>query len=101
MEGHTQGCGGQVRTGHMVTCQEQYQETDPKERNCGPVRRLVSATLHVVFIENCFFVLQRLRGDQAEGLHQLGHRSERGRPDGEHRQKHEPRSPSLHHGQGQ
>lgn len=53
-----------------------------------------------VLVTRPFLLRQCLRGDQAEGLHQLGHRSERGRPHREHREEPEPCPPSVHHGQG-
>lgn len=45
-------------------------------------------------------VSQCLRGDQTEGLHQLGHRSECGWPDRKPHKEHEPDPSCFHHGAG-
>ncbi|CAF96757.1 unnamed protein product [Tetraodon nigroviridis] len=57
------------------------------------LRTALPVPLTTLSIQDC------LPGDQAEGLHQLGHRPECGRPHREHRQEHEPSPPGLHHGQ--
>lgn len=47
-----------------------------------------------------FLLCQCLRGDPAEGLHQLGHRPERRWPHRKPHEEHEPNPPGFHHGAG-